>query len=147
MADSVGSWTFDYTGTALPEGVTAFAATESSAAATSAFSPDFLVTVDLTPPTVTLAAASPTNSLGPQVSIDVTDKYGIPNGTTFTLDVDLHDNGTFTDYVVSGRSKPATNGRFKTGHFEEMQIEPVGFPGQRVARGTCHGESAPSGRD
>jgi hypothetical protein len=48
---------------------------------------------------------------------------------------------------VSGRSKPATYGHLKTSHFEETQYRPVGSPVQRVVWGTCHVESAPSGRD
>ena len=53
-ASSAGLWTFSYTGTTLPEGVTGFTGTATVSGKISAESPAFLVTVDLTAPTVTL---------------------------------------------------------------------------------------------
>jgi hypothetical protein len=72
--------------------------------------PDFLATVDLTPPAVTLSALTPTTSRGPQVHVGVTDRYGIPNGTTFTLDVDLNNDGNFTDAGEAGYASGTLTG-------------------------------------
>jgi RHS repeat-associated protein len=92
-ASSGGTWTYNYTSTQLPEGVTGFYATQSNAAGTSAPSADFLATVDLTPPTVTASVPASTYSLGPVVTVRGADLNTLPNGTTVTLDLS---NGTTT---------------------------------------------------
>jgi RHS repeat-associated protein len=97
---TTGAWTFDYTGTTLPEGTYAFTGTTTSGGLTSAPSKPFLVAVDLTAPTVTLVAPASTTSKGPQVRVLASDLIGLPNDTSNTLyyvsvDVDLNHNGTF----------------------------------------------------
>ncbi len=74
-ADGAGNWTYDYTGTTLPEGDYAFTATaEDEAGNTSELSTAFDVTVDITVPTVTVEQSSgqddPTNTL--PITFDVT---------------------------------------------------------------------------
>lgn len=59
-ADGDGNWAYDYTTVALPEGQHQFTATTTDAAGnTSASSEVYTVTIDLTPPTVTLATVVP----------------------------------------------------------------------------------------
>ncbi len=97
-----GSWNFDYSGTTLAEGVAAFRATEALGGVTSAFTQDFLATVDLTGPKVTLNVAASTASRAPQVRVNASDLNGLPNGTTVTLDVDTNNDGNFTDAGETG---------------------------------------------
>jgi RHS repeat-associated protein len=105
-AGTSGLWTFSYTGTVLPQGVTSFYATDSNSAGTSKPSADFLVTVDLTPPTINVSVPSSTYSLGPQVLVTASDDTGIPTGTTVTLD--LTQGGTTTLSYATGT---LTNGQ------------------------------------
>ncbi len=46
---------------------------------------------------------------------------------------------------VSGRSKPASEGRLKTSHFEETQIRRLGFRASPLPQEPSHGESAQDG--
>ena len=46
---------------------------------------------------------------------------------------------------VSGRSKPASEGRLKTSHFEETQIRRLGFGANPLPQEPSHGESAQDG--
>src|SRR5262249_27721667 len=48
---------------------------------------------------------------------------------------------------VSGRSKPATDGRLKTSHFEEADRDRVTSQAYSALREVCHVESAQSGHD
>ncbi len=82
--------------------MTAFTATATVGGFTSLPAQDFLVTVDLTAPTVTASIAASTSSLGPQVRVTASDLNGLPNGTTVTLDVDLDNDGDFTDAGETG---------------------------------------------
>jgi RHS repeat-associated protein len=108
---TTGAWTYDYTGTTLPEDTYAFTATATASSLTSAPSAPFLVAVDLTAPAVTLTASSSTTSLGPQLLVTGSDLNGLPDGTTVSIDVDLNNNGNFTD---SGESSYAS-GTLKDG--------------------------------
>jgi hypothetical protein len=98
-----GVWDFDFTAT-LPEGTWAF--TASLAGLTSDPMPDFLITVDLSPPAVNLTVPSGTvTTLAPKVRVTASDDTGLPNptpplypaGITVTLDVDKNNGGNFTD--------------------------------------------------
>jgi RHS repeat-associated protein len=85
-----GTWTYDYTGTTLPEGTYAFTATVTAPVAqgglTSApTAPEFLVVVDRTAPSVTVTAPATTASLQPQIRVTASDLNGLPNGTAVTL--------------------------------------------------------------
>jgi RHS repeat-associated protein len=106
---TTGVWNFDYSGTTLPEGTYAFTATAALSGLTSAPAPDYLVTVDLTAPTVVLTAPATTATRGPQVRVTASDLNGLPNagglypsGETVSLDVDLNNDGNFTDAGESG---------------------------------------------
>ena len=63
--DGAGNWAFDYTGTALPEGLTTFSATATdSTPHTGAPSVPFIVRVDTTAPVApTIASISPVGGL------------------------------------------------------------------------------------
>src|SRR5262249_47898548 len=94
---TTGVWTYNYSGTTLPAGTYAFTATATLSSQTSPPSPPFLVTVELTGPTVTLTAPATTHSLAPQVLVTASDLNNtLPDGTTVTIDVDLNNNGNFT---------------------------------------------------
>ena len=96
-ADGSGNWNFDYSGTTLAEGTYGFTGTVTTNTYTSALSQPFLVTVDLTAPTVNLLMDSNTADPTPQVRVTAWDSVGMPATATVTLDVDLNDNGNFTD--------------------------------------------------
>ncbi len=84
---SGGTWSYNYTATTLPEGSYDFIARDSNASgAKSAYSPDFLVTVDETAPTVNLSVAS-TLSLAPLATVTASDLVGLPATTTVTFDL------------------------------------------------------------
>jgi hypothetical protein len=101
-ANTSGAWSFNYTGTTLPEGTYAFWATATVSGVTSANSATRLVTVDLTAPTVTVSVPATTSSLSPVVTVTAGDTVGLPPSATVTLDVDLNNNGTFTDPGEAG---------------------------------------------
>ena len=108
---SSGTWSFNYSGTTLPQGYYAFQATSTVSGATSARSLPFLVTVDRTAPTVSLTIDSSTAALSPQVLVTATDNVGIAATTTVTLDVDLLDDGSFSDPGDAGYATATmTNG-------------------------------------
>jgi Bacterial Ig-like domain len=94
---SSGTWSYNYSGTTLPQGSYAFQATATVSGVTSTYSAPFHVTVDLTAPTVSLQIDSSTYSLAPQMHVSAWDAVGLPASTTVTLDVDLLDDGLFTD--------------------------------------------------
>ncbi len=101
-ADSTGAWNFDYSGTTLPEGVFAFKAKQNTGGLTSHFSADYLAKVDLTAPTVKVSLAGTTSDRCPVVQVSAKDRHGLPNGTTVSVDVDLNNDGNFTDAGESG---------------------------------------------
>jgi YD repeat-containing protein len=93
-----GSFSFNYTGTPLLEGVHVFTATATVGSAVSAPSDEFLVTVDTTPPAVTLTLPDgPVYDRSPEVRVTAADRNGLPNGTRVYLDVDLDNDGDFAD--------------------------------------------------
>ncbi|MBU7008349.1 S-layer homology domain-containing protein [Phosphitispora fastidiosa] len=75
-ADGSGSWSFDYTGTALPEGTYVFTAAATDAAGnTGALSPGFTVIIDLTapePPVITSLADDTGASASDKITNDNT---------------------------------------------------------------------------
>jgi RHS repeat-associated protein len=101
-ANVSGNWTYDYTGTTLPEGTYAFTGTTTLSGQTSLPSNPFLVNVDLTGPSVLLTVPATTNSKGPPVIVSASDLNGLPNGTAVTLDVDKNNDGNFTDAGETG---------------------------------------------
>jgi RHS repeat-associated protein len=87
---TTGVWSFDYSGTTLPEGTYAFTATVTAPVAQGGLtsvptSPEFLVVVDRTAPSVTVTAPASTTSLQPQIRVTASDLNGLPNGTSVTL--------------------------------------------------------------
>jgi RHS repeat-associated protein len=113
-ADGSGNWTYDYSGTTLPEGTYSFTATQTVSGVTSAPSAEFVVVIDLTAPTVTLIAPATTNSEGPSVQVNASDLNGLPNGTTVTIDVDKNNDGNFTDAGESGYATGTLKDGFAT---------------------------------
>src|SRR5262249_37056896 len=85
-----GTWTYDYTSTTLTAATYDFIAraTGSNGLKSDYSSPEFLVSVDLTAPTVTLIAPASTTSRGPEVRVIAQDQIGVPATATVTLDVD-----------------------------------------------------------
>jgi RHS repeat-associated protein len=97
-ADGSGNWSYDYTAVTLPEGKYAFTATATVSGSTSDSSSVFSVTVDRTAPTVTLTAPSSTTSLAPVVTVTAVDPNNtLPDGTQVRIDVDLNNDGDFSD--------------------------------------------------
>src|SRR5262249_356497 len=85
------AWSFDYTGTSLPDATHAFAAAMGDQSA------EFLVVIDLTPPAVTVSVPQPTYSLAPEIRVTATDFNVLPNGTQVRIDVDLDNDGDYLD--------------------------------------------------
>ncbi|MFO0969474.1 MAG: SBBP repeat-containing protein [Gemmataceae bacterium] len=104
-ANSSGDWSFNYTGTTLPEGTHAFWATATLGSLTSEMSQTALVTVDQTAPTVTLIAPSTTTSFAPQIEVLAADLAGLAASPTATIDVDLNNDN---DYLDTGEAGYAT---------------------------------------
>src|SRR5262249_13096300 len=104
---------FDYTGTTLPEGAAAFVGRAFTATASSTYStPEFVVNVDLTAPTLLLDVPTSTPAVRPLALVAVDDLYGIPDRTTATIDVDTNNNGSVGDPGETGyASGTTTNGR------------------------------------
>src|SRR5262249_25388834 len=94
--NSGGAWTFDYTGATLAEGTYAFTADGELDGDESIESAPFVVTVDLTPPDISLFADNVANS-GLTLFVSATDLNGLPDGTAVSLDVDYNDDGDFAD--------------------------------------------------
>jgi hypothetical protein len=92
-----GLLTFSHAGTTLERGSYAFTATASVGGKTSGLSVPLKVVVDTTNPTVTLSTPTSTVDPTPQLIVTATDNYGLSATTTVTLDVDLNNNGNFTD--------------------------------------------------
>jgi RHS repeat-associated protein len=101
-ANSFGSWSFNYTATTLADGTYDFTMRSESSGKNSLLSPAQLVTVDTTAPTVTLTLPSSPVTLAPVVTVQAADLIGIPANATVTLDVDLNNDGNFTDAGESG---------------------------------------------
>jgi RHS repeat-associated protein len=99
---TTGVWSYDYSGTTLPEGTYAFTGTTTVSGLTSPPSPPFLVTVDRTAPALTLTVPASTASKKPQVLVAASDLNGLPDGTTVSIDVDTNNDGNFTDSGESG---------------------------------------------
>lgn len=92
-ANGSGAWSYDYTGTTLPEGKHSFAPTQTGSGETSHRSKLFPVVVDTTAPDVTLTADGSACDFSPGVVVVVTDEGGIKDGATVALDVDLNNDG------------------------------------------------------
>jgi hypothetical protein len=96
-ANSSGSWSFDYTGTSLPEGTYSFTAAATSSVVTVSTASAFSVTIDLTAP------GKPTIS-GIASDTGTSSSDGITNDTTLTVSgtaeaysyVELYDNSYYS---------------------------------------------------
>jgi RHS repeat-associated protein len=109
-ADGSGNWSFNYSGTTLPEGAYSFTATATSSGFTSPPSQPFVVVVDKTAATVNLTAPATTASKGPSIVVTASDLNGLPDGTTVTVDVDLNNNGSFSDPSETGYTSGTLTG-------------------------------------
>ena len=96
-ANGSGAWSYNYGATTtLAADTYSFTATDTVGGVVSNSSLPFAVTVELTGPTVTVVAPTPTTSFAPQVIVQADDLNPLPDGTTVTLKVDLLQNGTYT---------------------------------------------------
>jgi RHS repeat-associated protein len=109
-SDGSGNWTFNYSGTTLPEGTYAFTATASKSGFSSPPSQPYIVVVDKTAPTITLTAPATTASKGPSIVVTASDLNGLPDGTTVTVDVDKNNDGNFTDPGETGYTSGTLTG-------------------------------------
>ncbi len=91
-----GLWTLTYA-TALAEGSHLLTATSGSVA-----SNVYRLAIDATAPAVALVAPSTTYENAPEIRVQASDLYGIPSGATVTLDVDLNNDGNYTDAGETG---------------------------------------------
>ena len=113
-ANGSGDWSYNYSGTTLPNGTYAFTATATLNSITTPATAPYLVTVETTAPTVTLLAPTSTYSEDAQVTVLVSDPNGIPDGTTVYLDVDLDDGTDFSGSGESGYTTATTVGGLAT---------------------------------
>jgi RHS repeat-associated protein len=109
-SDGSGNWSFNYSGTTLPEGTYAFTATASKSGFSSPPSQPYIVVVDKTPPTVSFTAPATTASKGPSIVVTASDLNGLPDGTTVTVDVDKNNDGNFTDPGETGYTSGTLTG-------------------------------------
>jgi RHS repeat-associated protein len=109
LANANGTWSYDYSGTTLSDSDYNFIGVASdSGGVLSDPSQTLPITVDNTAPTVTVSAV-PTTSLAPTVSVQVSDPVGVPAGATVTLNVDLNNDGNFTDPNETGYASGTVN--------------------------------------
>lgn len=99
-----------YAGTVLPEGTYAFTATASLGGQTGEPSAPQSVTVDRTPPTITLDAPTTTYDTTPEVRVTAFDLGGLPNDSANAnykvfIDVDLDRDGTFAGNEVAAAAQ------------------------------------------
>ncbi len=107
---SGGTWSYNYTAVTLPPNSYDFIARDVNASgAKSAYSPDFVVTVETAGPTANLSVPSSTTTLAPQVNITANDLVGMPATTTVTLDLSsTSSSGPWTTGYATGTM---TNGQ------------------------------------
>jgi hypothetical protein len=90
--DETGQWTFYYSelnqDVPLADGTYSFTVTATYNGVTSPASQAASITVDTTPPTVSLTTSGIQASLSPTVQVSATDANGVPNGTPVELDVE-----------------------------------------------------------
>jgi RHS repeat-associated protein len=108
---TTGDWSFDYSGTTLSQGTYAFTATAEANGYYSQPTQPFLVTIDLTDPTVTLSltgaeipAVDP-NKVPFAVTVTARSIFGVPDGTV--VDIDAYDGsgwylGAETGTLIGG---------------------------------------------
>ncbi|MBA4191276.1 MAG: hypothetical protein C0467_25115 [Planctomycetaceae bacterium] len=100
-ASGGGTWSF--TSSALTDARYAFSV---SASLVGLISPADIttttVTVDTTAPSVTLATDNPSGGTRPTITVSATDSGGIAESSTVTLDVDLNNDGDFSDSGETG---------------------------------------------
>ena len=99
--------------------------------------------VDLTPPTITLSVPTITNDSRPTGSVTVTDSgSGVPDGTSAFLDVDLNNDGDFTDLGETGYATLTLVGGTAT--FQPASPLPDGTYGLRVRASDLAGNEGTS---
>jgi RHS repeat-associated protein len=100
---SGGTFSYDYSGTTLPEGTYDFVARDDDGSTSkSAYSPDFLVTVDRTAPTVNVSVPASTSTLAPVVRVTASDLAGIAANATVALDLATSSSGPWTLGYATG---------------------------------------------
>jgi RHS repeat-associated protein len=109
-ANGSGAWSYNYTATTLPEGVTAFNFTTTVGGVVSRMSRPFYVTIDTTAPTVSVIMPSTTADLRPQMMARVWDGVRVTNGATVTFDIDRNNNGSFADANETAAQTVALSG-------------------------------------
>ena len=117
----------------LPDGTYGLRVRASDLAGNEGTSAVSTMLVDLTPPTITLSVPTITNDSRPTGSVTVTDSgSGVPDGTSAFLDVDLNNDGDFTDLGETGYATLTLVGGTAT--FQPASPLPDGTYGLRVAR-------------
>ncbi|HJZ94793.1 MAG TPA: SBBP repeat-containing protein [Gemmataceae bacterium] len=110
-ADGSGNWTFDFTGTSLAQGAYDFYARATGGGETSDVSDPYRITIDLSPPVVTLTLPTSTFDTTPVAEVTATDNIALLEPATANLDVDLNNDGDFLDTGEAGyTSGTLTNG-------------------------------------
>jgi RHS repeat-associated protein len=100
---SGGTFSYDYSGTTLAEGTYDFVARDDDGSASkSAYSADFLVTVDRTAPAVTASVPATTGTLAPVVHVTASDLVGIAANATVALDLATSSGGPWTLAYATG---------------------------------------------
>jgi RHS repeat-associated protein len=94
-----------------PDGVYTYYAQVTASGETSPLTAPITVTLDTTAPSISLSVATQTYDVTPDVLVTASDLVGFPSPETVTLDVDLNNNGNFTDAGESGYATAVlTNG-------------------------------------
>jgi RHS repeat-associated protein len=97
-ANGSGAWSFNYSATTLPAGNYSITATATLSGMTSSPSQPFNIVIDTTTPTVTLSVPASTPSESAVVTVTATGNLAaLPNGTAVAIDVDLLNDGGFSD--------------------------------------------------
>jgi RHS repeat-associated protein len=85
-----------------PDGVYTYYAQVTASSETSPLTAPITVTLDTTAPSISLTVATQTYDVTPDVLVTASDLVGFPSPVTVTLDVDLNNNGNYTDGGESG---------------------------------------------
>ena len=101
-ATASGGGTWSVSGLGLAAGSYAFQATDTSGGYTSERSSPFEVWVETSAPTVSLSLDTSSSSQTPQLQVSAYDEVGLAATTSVTFDVDLHDDGSFSDSGDAG---------------------------------------------
>jgi len=129
VTDSGGLWTLAYA-TALAEATHRLTARAALGGATSGDSATLPVIVDTTTPSLALRGPDSPHDRVPALRLSASDRNGL--GTTATLDIDLNNDGDYSDTGETGVATATVVGG--TAVFRNYAMLPVGSPWQARAR-------------